>query len=309
MQPAMGDKHPPIGQLQFRMTVRPGHLQLTGKLVKPGSNRNTPTDLPQAVAQEIFQAGRRVLPQSRDPCRLLIAHCEPVLFGQFVEQTGGFGEIGRRLRQRCLGRGEAPAEGDQGFVTKEIARQCEIAVAFILDPAQPMRHRIGLDFLPGNSKQRTQKAQLAETALGGHGGGTGHPGPPQQVVEQRFRLVAPMLRQQQTVCSALGEGCVARLAGGRFETKPHRQIDGNVTNPQGNADGLTVGDTKIRPGRSIGRKAMMNVHGREPHTQIKPAQEMEQDDRIAASGKADAQVFGDGKAGGDKIADPRDQVS
>jgi hypothetical protein len=54
---------------------------------------------------------------------------------------------------------------------------------------------------------------------------------------------------------------------------------------------------------------MMDMHGREAAGKAEPAQEMQQDNRIAASREADTEAFGWRQAGGEKSADPRRQIS
>ena len=54
---------------------------------------------------------------------------------------------------------------------------------------------------------------------------------------------------------------------------------------------------------------MMDMNGGEPLTEAETAQQMQQNDRVAAAGKADAEAFGRRQTGGEKLADPTGQIN
>lgn len=59
MEPAAGHMHSAIRQEQFRMTIGCRRLELTGKFLEAGGNRNLPAQAAQAIAQEVLEAGQR----------------------------------------------------------------------------------------------------------------------------------------------------------------------------------------------------------------------------------------------------------
>lgn len=70
-----------------------------------------------------------------------------------------------------------------------------------------------------------------------------------------------------------------------------------------------IAGAEIGPGIGIGRQTMMDMDGGKPAIQWQTAQDMGQDDRIAAAGQGEAKALLRRQAGGEKGADPLDQIS
>ena len=62
--------------------------------------------------------------------------------------------------------------------------------------------------------------------------------------------------------------------------------------------------TERGPASGIRRQAVVHMHGIEPLAQAEIDENLQEDDRVATAGKADAQAPGAGRPGGEKRGDP-----
>ncbi len=168
---------------------------------------------------------------------------------------------------------------------------------------------IRLNLGAGDIEQRPDQAQATEPTLTRHRGGTGDASPTQQIVEQCFGLIAPMLGEQQATGSTVGKGGITRPTGCRLEALSGPQADRDPAHVQRNTQIPTIAGTEISPGVGVGRQAMMDMNGGETTGKREPAQNMGQNDRIAAAGKSDAKALMQRQAGGQESADPLAEIS
>lgn len=151
---------------------------------------------------------------------------------------------------------------------------------------------------PWLAKQRAPPARPPGHArpLLRHGGGTGHPGPPQEVQEHRLGLVAAMLRQRYPVGPAGRECGIAQPARSAFQTFTRLPRHLNAAELKRHLPRLAQCGAKLRPGVGVRAQTMMDVQrGERERMRVgitHAAQGMQENDRIEAAGKADAQAHG-----------------
>jgi len=309
VQPPLGDAQTTVGQIQLRMTIGGSRQQLPGEFIEPCRRRGSPAKLAHAIAQQVLQARQGQLAQDAEYGRFarLGAGCTPVVGREFGEQFVSFGKMLCREGERSPGRRKTPAEHGQDLVPQEISRILRIGIAFIVDPAQIVIMRIGFQFGATARQQGAQQTLVAKRPFCRHPGRSGHPGSAQQIEQQGFGLIALVLRQQQDFSSTGGEGGVTGGTGSGLKTESALPIDRYTGNRQWHRQAFAVSGTEIRPGIGIGRQAVMDVNGRQAFAQAKLFQDMQQDDGVTTTGKADAETFGRRQTSGEKIADPSAQ--
>ena len=72
---------------------------------------------------------------------------------------------------------------------------------------------------------------------------------------------------------------------------------------------MAIVGAKAGPVIGVGRQPMMHMDGGQAASETKPTQEVEQDNRIATTGKPDTEPVIRCQAGSEKIADPARQIS
>jgi len=85
-------------------------------------------------------------------------------------------------------------------------------------------------------------------------------------------------------------------------------IDANTLDLQRYTKPGTKTGTKIGPVIGIGRKPVMDMHGAKSRPQFQAGQQVKQDYRIAASGEPNGQRFFWRSPGGNKVANPAQQL-
>jgi len=291
------------------MTVATSNQKLTSKFVHPGSSRNPPRQTAQAVTQQILESGQGKLAQLCQEGRIPRAHPLPVLLSQLIEQARRLGEIRRRLCQRDLGSRETLRQIDQTLVTDVIPGQPPVIIAFVTNPGQTMRLGIGLDLAARNIEQRAQDSEPSLLALHRHGRRTSHPGAAQEIMQDCFCLIAPMMRQQNAINVSLTKYLITRRPRRGLKPQTAPETHGNPANGERNAQAIAIGGTKIRPCIGVGRKPMMDMHRREGKTWSETVQKMRQNNRVAPTREPHAKTLSGFQAGGEKNADPLDEIS
>ena len=113
-----------------------------------------------------------------------------------------------------------------------------------------------------------------------------------------------MMTKQQRVRSHAGKDLITRRAGRCFEAKAAVALNRNMRHLAWNALMLAVIDAESGPLPGIRRQTVMHVNGIQALAEAKFNENMEEDDRIAAAGKTDAQAPVASSPGGEKRSDP-----
>lgn len=113
-------------------------------------------------------------------------------------------------------------------------------------------------------QQRTQQpcfAAARKRALARHAGEAAQTRAAQQVVQHRFRLIAPMMGECDPIGIERSEGGVARRARRRFDALPARPIDGDTRTLQRYRHRVAQSRAEIGPAIGVAAEAMMNMQG------------------------------------------------
>ena len=113
-----------------------------------------------------------------------------------------------------------------------------------------------------------------------------------------------MVSEQQHVVGAARKYLIACRTRGRFKTKAAVAVDGDLLVSQRDTEAPAIVGAETGPVIGIRRQAMMNVYRLQALAQVELGQDMQEDDRVAATRKADCEPPVSCCAGREKGGDP-----
>ena len=226
--PVNADLRPGVGHANHGIDA--GAAQLIEHGRKARGRRRRQSLAAQEPAQQVARAIRRQFGQCRSRERDAVERQPRIQRGQVVEQPRGFCLVRRRSRQRHIGLRRDLTQYRQHPLSHGVARVLEVDIAFVLDPRQCPVLRVGIHI---GARQFEPRAPPADPrgvhAQCGHRRKAVRPGAPQQLQNQRFDLVVPMMGEGNDVgadfACRIGERRISCGAGHGFKAGLRRAVD------------------------------------------------------------------------------------
>ena len=173
---------------------------------------------------------------------------------------------------------------------------------------RPLPSPIGRASVP-TILSNTHLTTMSQSAIGRNCRRPGHTSATQQVEQQRFCLVTLMMTEQQRIGCEVGKDLITRHSCGRLKAKTAFAVDFDGPNVASHTQACAVSDAEIRPAPGIRRKAVVHMNGIEALAEAEFDEDVREDDRVAAAGKADAQAPGAARPGSEKRGDPGREIT
>ena len=132
----------------------------------------------------------------------------------------------------------------------------------------------------------------------------GNAGPAQQIEQQRFRLIAAVMPEQQHIVSSMGKDLVARHSCRSLEAQAAVSVDSDMLEHETDGKAPAIIGAEFRPTIGIRGQAVMDMHRLKTVAKTESGQNMQENDRIAASRQPDTEALAGCRPGRENRRNP-----